>query len=108
MRLKVGRNEPILLQPLAFGVERLGATWKGPQDRALHRREIRCPLAVVGRLNVGTAMNVELAQGVEVEFFPVEAFRRAVWRNHDLHGDHRGLRMMFRRGRSTSKSSSAV
>ncbi len=82
-------------------------TRKWPQHRAIHRREVRCPLAISGWFDMGSSPNFQLPEHMKIKLFRIKAFHIAGGRDNDLHPVHRGFRRMLRRGRSTTRSPNA-
>jgi hypothetical protein len=97
----------MLDEPLLFGSECFAAMGEGPKHGAAAGSEIRPPAALIVGFDVTRSMNGKRAQRSQVQRLAIQTPDLALGSDHKLHGVyHRGLRMMARRGLSTSSSSS--
>ena len=106
---RTGLEEPVLFEPERFRRESCGAAIEGAKTRSTNRRKVNEPATVVAGFDMAGPPDGERAESRKIEFLAVDAPRRPLWVDDELHhalSSADAERTILRRGRSTIQPSS--
>ena len=78
-------NEPMGVEPLAFGGQGLRAKIEGPENGTIDGREVGEPASIGTRLDMAGPLDAWRSEGVKIDGLVVDAAHLARGRNDEVH-----------------------